>query len=72
MGDPVGSASVTIELYLDGTLEAGGTGTTGSGGTITFSLKNADLGTYTTEVTNVTATGLTWDEATPFNEFLKE
>jgi hypothetical protein len=71
LGNPVGGASVTIELSRNGSLDAGGTGTTGAGGTLTFSRKNARSGTYTTEVMNVTAAGLTWDGATPFNEFVK-
>lgn len=71
LGNPVGGASVTIELSRDGSLDAGGTGTTGAGGTLTFSRKNARSGTYTTEVMNVSAAGLTWDGATPANSFVK-
>lgn len=71
LGDPVSGASVTIELSRDGSLDAGGTGTTGAGGTLTFSRKNARSGTYTTEVMNVSAGSLIWDGATPPNSFVK-
>jgi hypothetical protein len=37
------------------------TGTTGSEGTVAFSLSNAPSGCYTTTVTDVKAGGLTWD-----------
>ena len=71
LGDPVSGASVSIDLYRDGSKIASGTATTGSSGTITFSLKNAASGCYTTTVTDVPANGLTWDGATPANEFCK-
>ena len=41
-------------------------------GTVTFSLKNAPSGWYTTTVTNVSVAGLTWDGKTPENEFEKK
>ena len=65
--DPVAGASVSIELSRDGSVIASGTGTTGTDGTLTFSLKNAAAGDYTTNVTDVTADGLTWDGVTPEN-----
>ncbi|MFQ5894266.1 MAG: S8 family serine peptidase [Nitrospinota bacterium] len=71
LGNPVAGASVSIDLYRDGSLIASGTGTTGTGGTVTFSRKNASSGCYTTTVTDVTAAGLTWDDLTPANEFCK-
>jgi hypothetical protein len=71
LGGPVAGASVSIELYRDGGLDASGTGTTGTDGTVTFTRNNAPSGTYTTEVTDVTAAGLTWDGVTPRNEFDK-
>jgi subtilisin family serine protease len=70
-GGPVAGASVSINLFRDGSLDAQGTGTTGTDGTVTFSRKNAPNGCYTTTVTNVTAAGLTWDGITPLNEFCK-
>ena len=71
LGNPVSGASVSIDLYLGESLYASGTGTTGTDGTVTFSAKNAPSGCYSTVVTNVTAGGLTWDGATPENEFCK-
>jgi hypothetical protein len=71
VGNPVSGASVSIELNRNGSLDASGTGTTGSAGTITFNRKNARSGDYTTEVTGVTAAGLTWDGTTPVNAFTK-
>ena len=71
LGNPVAGASVSIDLYLDGPLLTSGIGTTGTDGTVTFTLKNAKSGCYTTNVTDVTASGLTWDGATPANEFCK-
>jgi len=70
-GNPVADASVSINLDRDGSLYASSTGTTGSNGTVTFSFNNAPAGTYTTTVTDVTATGLTWDGVTPTNSFTK-
>lgn len=71
LGNPVAGASVSIELYRNGSLYASGTGTTGTDGKVTFKAQNAPSGTYTTTVTNVTATGLTWDGVTPENSFTK-
>ena len=62
LGNPVSGASVSIKL--DNTDTGGswtGTGTTDTDGMVTFSLKNAPSGCYTTTVTGVTAGGLTWD-----------
>ncbi|MFH1926558.1 MAG: S8 family serine peptidase [Chloroflexota bacterium] len=71
LGSPVSGASVSIDLYLDGSLYASGTGTTGTDGTVTFKVLNAPSGTYTTTVTDLTAAGLTWDGVTPENGFTK-
>ncbi len=70
-GNKVSGASVSIQLTRDGKLVASGTGTSGSNGTVTFTLNNAPKGTYTTTVTNVFASGLTWDGVTPANSFTK-
>ena len=67
----VSGASVSIDLYRDGSKIASGTSTTGSSGKITFSLKNAAAVSYSTTVTDVTASGLTWDGTTPDNGFNK-
>ena len=50
-----------------GLFVASGTGTTGTGGTVTFQLSNAASGCYETQVTDVTADGLTWDANDPGN-----
>ena len=71
LGTLVVDASVSIELYLAGEVYASGAGTTGTDGTVTFRAKNAPSGTYTTTVTDVAATGLTWDEVTPPNSGIK-
>ena len=70
LGGDVSGASVSITLNNGGQSWVG-TGTTGDNGTVTFSLKNAPNGLYTTTVDNVTATGLTWVEGTPLNGFTK-
>ena len=67
----VGGASISIDLFRDESPAGSGSGTTGAGGTVTFTLKNAKSGLYTTVVTDVTAAGLTWDGVTPDNDFIK-
>lgn len=67
----VGGASVSIDLFLGGALYGSGTGTTGTDGTLTFQASNAPSGCYTTTVTDVTATGYTWNGSTPPNSFAK-
>ncbi|KAG2473831.1 MAG: putative Aqualysin 1 [Nitrosopumilales archaeon] len=68
LSNPVSGASVSIDLSRDGSFVGSGTGTTGTDGTVTFSLKNAKSGCYTTTVTDVTASGLTWDGTTPLTD----
>ncbi|MBI4571065.1 MAG: S8 family serine peptidase, partial [Chloroflexi bacterium] len=70
-GSPASSVSVSIKLYRDGVLDATGSGTTGTNGTVTFKRVNAPAGCYTTELTSVTKSGYTWDGVTPPNSFLK-
>ena len=67
----VSDASVSIDLYLGGSFYGSATGTTGTDGTVTFKAGNAPSGLYTTNVTAVTAAGLTWDGLTPTNSFEK-
>jgi subtilisin family serine protease len=68
LGDPTAGASVSMLLELDGTSSSWtSTGTTGSEGTMTFSLSNAPSGCYRTTVTDVRAEGLTWDPEDPAN-----
>jgi subtilisin family serine protease len=69
--NPVSGAIVSIKLYRDGKAISSSTGTTLSDGTVTFLYKRAKSGTYTTLVTQVSATGLLWDGETPPNSFLK-
>lgn len=71
LGNPVSGASVSIALNHDSGSSWNGTGTTGSNGVVTFTLKNAPSGCYTTAVTDVTASGLAWDGVTPANSFCK-
>jgi len=67
----IGGASVSIEL-VNGNSSWTATGTTSSTGYAGFTLKNAPSGTYTTTITGVSASGLTWDGATPTkNSFTK-
>ena len=66
-GNPVSGATVSIDLFRDGSFVGSGAGTTGTNGKITFTLKNAASGCYETTVTNVEASGLTWDGTTPPN-----
>lgn len=68
---PVSGATISISVTRNGTFFGSGTGTTGSGGTLTFNAKNAPPGTYETTVTNVVAAGLNWVGGTPTNSFDK-
>ena len=71
LDNSVADASVSIDVYLDGSIYGSFTGTTGTDGTVTFKATNAPSGTYTTDVTGVTAEGLTWDGDTPENSCTK-
>jgi len=71
LGSPVGGASVSISVNLNGSRYTSGTGTTGTDGKVTFKLNAAPSGTYTTTVTGVSATGLIWDGTTPLNSYTK-
>jgi len=53
LSNSVSGASVSIDLSRDDLVIASGTATTSTGGTVTFSLKNAPSGHYETDVTNV-------------------
>jgi subtilisin family serine protease len=64
----------TVSVMIINTTRLGiwtGTGTTGSNGSETFLLKSAPAGRYETQVTEVTASGLTWDGTYPPNSFKK-
>jgi hypothetical protein len=74
LGSPVAGASVSALLEHESGSSWTFTSTTGPEGTVTFSVLNAPSGCYTTEVTAVTAAGLTWDAKDPGNlsgEFCK-
>lgn len=67
-------SGASVSITLTNSVSGGpwsGTATTGSDGYVTFSLKNAPSGTYTTTITDVTASGLTWDGVTPLNSTTK-
>ena len=71
-GNAVPDASVSIKILCDGGSTASRTGTTNSNETVTFILRNAPSEHYETKVTDVSATGLKWeDHSTPVNGFDK-
>ena len=67
--NPVAGASVSIDLFRNGSFAGAGSSTTGTNGTVTFILKNAKSGYYETIVTDVSAAGLTWVGGTPDHNF---
>jgi hypothetical protein len=72
LGNPVEGASVSIDLENITTSQLWtSVDTTGTDGTLTYKLRNAPSGTYTTTVTDVTTAGLTWDGLTPDNGYEK-
>lgn len=70
-GAPVTNAQVSISLTRNGSLYRTGTGTTGSSGAFAFTVNNASDGLYVATVTNVVATGLSFEGTTPANAFTK-
>ncbi len=72
-GNPVAGARVDISVNLNGSLYGTGTGAiTNSNGQASYTSKNAPNGTYTTTVTNIIASGLTFSSgSTPPNSFRK-
>jgi hypothetical protein len=68
-GQAVPNASVSVNLDFDGSLYSSGTASTGSNGEVTFTVQYAPTGTYSTAVTSVTASGLTWDGKYPANSY---
>ena len=69
--NPVSGATVSATLHHDSGSSWNGSATTGSDGTVTFTLKNAPSGCYETNVTSVSTEGLAWDGVTPENVFCK-
>jgi len=69
--NPVAGASVSATLHRDAGDSWNFGGTTGSNGTVTFTLNNHGSGCYHTVVTAVVAEGLEWDGVTPENGYCK-
>jgi hypothetical protein len=69
-GTVVSGAGVSLTLTRGGSTWQF-SGSTGSDGTVTFSVNNAPSGCYTSDVTDVSATGLSFDGAEPINGFGK-
>jgi hypothetical protein len=67
-GQPVPGASVNLRILRNGVLYASGGARTGATGQVTVYV-TAPSGCYTTTITGVTATGLTWDGTTPSNSY---
>lgn len=63
------TVSITLENKSTGQVWSG-SGTTGSAGTVTFGLRHAPAGTYTTVVNSVTGSGITWDGSYPTNTYI--
>ncbi len=61
-GVPVSGATVDLLMNLPGGGTATGSAETLADGTVTFSLKSKETGTYTSEVTDVTHATLTYDD----------
>ncbi len=62
---PVPNATVSINVELDSAFIGAGSGTTDSTGVVSFRVRRASSGMWTTEVTGVTAEGYLWDGITP-------
>lgn len=72
LASPVEGAAVEIWLINETTGQLWiGSAPTGADGTVTFSLRSAPAGTYSTTVMSVDAAGLTWDGNTPTNSYTK-
>ncbi|MFP3898911.1 MAG: S8 family serine peptidase [Dehalococcoidia bacterium] len=67
----VAGASVSATLKHDSDSSWDFQGTTGSDGTVTFTLNNHGSGCYNTVVTAVVVEGLEWDGVTPENGYCK-
>ena len=71
-GNPVADASVAATLERDDGASWNLSGTTGSDGTVTFTLNNHGSGCYETTITAVDAGDLTWGGGTPENGYCKD
>jgi hypothetical protein len=71
-GIPVDGAVVDVEVELGGSLYGSGTGAiTRSNGEVSYSIRNAPNGLYSTRVTAITKAGWTFEGTTPENAFTK-
>ena len=70
-GVPVSGAFVAVEISRDGRVIESDGAVTDVSGWVTFGLRNARSGTYTTIITDVDASPLIWDGSTPINTFSK-
>lgn len=71
LGAPVSGASIAVSVDLDGAPFGTASATSGSDGQVTFQAKNSPNGCYVTDVTSVSAAGLTFDGTDPLNGFAK-
>jgi hypothetical protein len=51
----------TVSISLSGPASGTGSAATGSNGTVSFKVNRAPIGEYTTTITNITGTNLSWD-----------
>jgi hypothetical protein len=65
LGAAVTGAAISVTITSNSGSVSTGSGTTGAGGTISFTWSNAPGDCYTTAVTSVTASGLTFDPSDP-------
>jgi subtilisin family serine protease len=70
-GNAVSGAQVSLDLSRNSTKVASFSGTSSTAGGISFKYNNAPAGTYTSVVTSVRSSVLTWDGTTPENGFIK-
>ena len=69
--NPVAVAAVSVTVTSDAGFSGSATATTDGNGNAGFSVKNAQSALYMTDVTDVVASGLSFDGTEPPNEFLK-
>jgi subtilase family serine protease len=69
LGQTVPDASVSITLDKNGSPYSSATAETGSNGEVTFTVANAPLAIYSTVVTSVIASGLSWNGKYPANSY---
>lgn len=70
-GAPVGGAIVSVIVTRNGSFYGAANGTSNANGEAWFEARNAPSGCYVTTVAAVIAGTMTWDEATPPNQFCK-